>query len=193
MSRVKKQLVQSQVFHIELNGEIDHAENYTEELNVIRCAQPNDTVHIYFNSPGGYVSTAAQLKAALVSCQAETVAHLEGICHSAATIIALTCDEMVVHDHALMLIHTYTGGGWGKSEDLLLAVQANDNWIKAIMRDSYDQFLSREEVNQLFSNQDFWFGADEIRERWKSVLEIRELELEEEEQALRDKIKEEFK
>lgn len=186
------QKAQSNIHHIQINGPIEEASNYLDVLTTIRTASANDEINIYFNTPGGYVDTAVQFKSAMSTSEATIIGHIESICHSAGTIIALACDSLVVHPHALMLFHTYTGGGWGKSDDLMKSVIAQDSWIKKLMETSYEEFMSQEEIELLFKNQDFWFEAEEIAKRWEKVLEWRELLVEEEQKALREQIKEQL-
>lgn len=178
---------------ISISGSIKDASDYQDIFEAIRNAGEADVIDILINSPGGYVGTAVQFKHILENTPATTRAHLEAECHSAATIIALACDELVVHPHALMLIHTYSGGGWGKSADLVSSVMAQDTWIKTLMKTSYEEFLSPKEIEALFEGKDYWIDAKDISARWENVMELRRLHheeaIKEQEEAIREQAK----
>lgn len=181
-------------FQIQVVGGIEEAQHYLEEFEVIRNAGEHDTVHIHLNTPGGDIYTGAQFRSVLRSCPAPTVAHLESGCHSAGTLLALSCDDLIVHDDAFMLVHNYSGGAYGKGDDLLKYVSETDKWIKQLMRTTYNYFLTEEEIEMVvFKNDDIYLSAPQIRERWKDVLAGRELEdeleLEETRSSLREQIK----
>lgn len=180
----------SNVFHLYISGSIGEPENYTEIFQVLRCAGPNDVVNLYLNTPGGYFNTSVQFRAALLGTQATTIAHLEGECFSGGSIIALSCDDLVLHNHSILMLHTYSGGSWGKSPDLLRSVSFQDGWIKEAMQDTYENFLNAEEMQKLFNGKDIWLKKGEIEERWKNVLDNRELEEEIQKEEIRKKIRE---
>lgn len=69
------------------------------------------TVHI--NSPGGSVTDALAIYSILNKHQGHVTAVVDGLCASAATIVALAADEIVMAEHSLMMVHnpwTVTSG-----------------------------------------------------------------------------------
>lgn len=61
------------------------------------------TVHI--NSPGGSVTDALAIYSNLRNYKGHVTAIVDGLCASAATIIMLAADEIVVAEHSLLMIH----------------------------------------------------------------------------------------
>ncbi|MHA3886030.1 ClpP-like prohead protease/major capsid protein fusion protein [Stutzerimonas degradans] len=61
------------------------------------------TVHI--NSPGGSVTDALAIYANLRNHAGRVTAIVEGLCASAATIIMLAADEVVMAEHSLLMVH----------------------------------------------------------------------------------------
>ena len=61
------------------------------------------TVHI--NSPGGSVMDALAIYSILRKHQGYVTAIVDGFCASAATIVALAADEVVMAEHSLMMVH----------------------------------------------------------------------------------------
>ncbi len=63
------------------------------------------TIHLRINSPGGEVWDALAIANQLRRHKARIVAHVDGIAASAASVIAVTCDEVVMGLGAQMMIH----------------------------------------------------------------------------------------
>lgn len=181
-------------YQIQVLGPIQDAEHYLEELETIRNANECDVINLQLNTPGGDLYTGAQFRSVLKACNAPTVAHLESGCHSAGTILALSCDDLVVHDDAFMLVHNYSGGAYGKGDDLVKYVAETDKWIKQLMRTTYKYFLTDEEIeNVIFRNFDIYLNATDIRKRWEDVQAGRELEEEEALEATKLELREQLK
>lgn len=101
-------------------------------LNVIDAiTQAGDakTLHVYINSPGGDVFEGRAIMAALSRFDGKTIAHIDSLCASAATSIALACSEVEMSDGALFMIHNASGMAWGdktamrETADLLQKVE----------------------------------------------------------------------
>lgn len=61
------------------------------------------TVHI--NSPGGSVTDALAIYSVLRAHKGSVTAVIDGLCASAATIIMLAADEVVMAEHSLLMVH----------------------------------------------------------------------------------------
>jgi len=190
MSEVKKehriwsQPMQCSIHHINIFGPIEGPEEWQEELNLIRSAGPNDRVVIHLSTPGGNFETCCQFRAALLETEAETVASIEGSCHSSGSMIALSCQAVAVYDTALMLCHNYSGGDYGKGAELLQSVTEQNKWIANVMRAIYKHFLTEEEIEGLIKDKDIWLHPEDITMRW----ELRDLALEKEEELERKEL-----
>lgn len=64
-----------------------------------------DTINLRINSPGGDVFAAQAISTALQQHPATVVAHIDGIAASAATAIACACDQVVMAEGAMYMIH----------------------------------------------------------------------------------------
>lgn len=189
ITKVFTRAVQQYTTDIFLSGDITAPENYIEELQVLNEAQEGDQIKLHINSGGGWVSTAQQYVNAIRNTKASVTASLEGECHSAATYIFLACGRWEVNSGVLMLIHNYSAGAYGKGGDLIDNVQANDRWVKNIMADIYEGFLTPEEIDLVNKNQDIWMETEEILKRLEGVISLREkkialVEAEEQQKAL---------
>lgn len=72
-----------------------------------------DTLNVYINSPGGSVFEGRAIMAEIQRFQGKTIAHIDSLCASAATSIAISCDEVVMSDGAFFMIHNAAGLAWG--------------------------------------------------------------------------------
>lgn len=64
-----------------------------------------DTINLRINSPGGDVFAAQAISTALKQHPAQVIAHIDGIAASAATAIACACDQVVMAEGAMYMIH----------------------------------------------------------------------------------------
>lgn len=165
---------------IYINGPIRAAHNYTTEFELIRNAKEDEEINVYFSTPGGYLSTAAHFISLFDSCKANLVGHLVGPVCSAGTLLAMKMDDLAVYDSCYFMIHNYSGGGYGKGDDLVQEVLEGDVWVKTIMRNCYEHFLTPKEIEKkIFKNQDIYLHPDQIMERWERVLQHRDLQAQE--------------
>lgn len=77
------------------------------------------TLTVRINSPGGDVFDALAIHNALSRHPARVVAHIDALCASAATLIALAADEVRMADNALFMIHEPWTVSMGNSAELL--------------------------------------------------------------------------
>jgi ATP-dependent protease ClpP protease subunit len=86
----------------------------TQVITAIEHAQRAGDItvlNLYINSPGGDVFEARAIMAALQRFPGQTVAHIDALCASAATSIALACSEVNMSPGALF--HNASGAVWG--------------------------------------------------------------------------------
>jgi ATP-dependent Clp protease protease subunit len=100
-------------------------------IDAINGAGDAKTLNVYINSPGGDVFEGRAIMAALGRFQGQTVAHIDSLCASAATSIALACNEVRMSDGAFFMIHNASGLVWGdksamrETADLLEKVEGS--------------------------------------------------------------------
>ncbi|MVF49291.1 Clp protease ClpP [Pseudomonas monteilii] len=62
-------------------------------------------ITVQINSPGGSVTDALAIYAVLRKHTGRVTAIVDGLCASAATLVALAADEIVMAEHSLMMVH----------------------------------------------------------------------------------------
>mgnify|MGYP000294794669 CR=1 FL=1 len=155
---------------IYVTGYIDAPEWYLEELQALKEATEGSNCSLFINSGGGNVSTAAQFLAKLTNTKARVTSHIEGSCHSAATLLFLAADSWVVGQDATMLIHNYSGGAFGKGNEILEHAEANKAWIHTLMDRVYTGFLTKEELTSVKENRDIWLNQEQILARLDNLI-----------------------
>ncbi len=155
---------------IPLDEPIGPPSYYRAAVKAIQDANEGDVVRICLNSQGGRMDGCASILHALAATPATTVAEIQGDCHSAASLIALSCDIVQVGENASMLCHSARWGFMGKSEDVIQNALHNKKISDQTMRRIYKHFLSEQEINEVITGKELYLDSDEIVER----LEARE-------------------
>lgn len=149
--------------------------HYTELFELLASATEQDTIHFFINTPGGRVDTTSQLCTLLENCEAELIGHLVGVAASAGSVIPMFMDALSVSPYAYMMIHNYSGGTYGKGDDILMSAENTKRWVETLYRSCYEHFLTTDELeNIVLKNQDIYLTPEQIEERWENVLRKRE-------------------
>ena len=102
------------------------------------------------------------------------IADITGDCYSAASILALSCDQCVVGRHANLLAHEVSYGVGGKGSDNLSHVQHIKKISDKLIWDTYEGFLTDDEIESVLNGKELFLDSDEIVERLNNRQAIRE-------------------
>lgn len=160
------------IFHLWLIDDIVEARNYMKWFDILQVAGEDDLVVIHINCWGGQLMTALQIIAQIKTCQAQVVCQIESACCSAATMVALACDGLYCYPHAYMMIHTASGGSFGKQSDIKREEEFYNPWLENFFNEIYKHFLSKKEIQDILGGKDMWLRSDEVMERFKKRVEI---------------------
>lgn len=83
-------------------GEDTSASVFRDELKQF---ENMDQIDIRINSGGGDVFTAVAIYNMIKRTKAKTVAHIDGLAASAASVIPMACDEIIMPENAIMMVH----------------------------------------------------------------------------------------
>lgn len=184
--------------HVYITKPIGAPHNYLELYELLRDATEHDNIHFYFNTPGGRVDTVCQIAELMERCSATLHGHLMGQVASGGSVLAMYVDNLSASPYSYLMIHNFSGGAYGKGDDLVMSAQNSADWVYNLYRECYHIFLSDDEIeNKVLKNQDIYLKPAEILERWELVLAYREeqeqLFIKEYTDEQRASIKEEFK
>lgn len=121
----------------------------------------SDTLHLRINSPGGDVFEARAIAAAIRGFAGRTVAHIDALAASAATTVALACEEVEMSSDAFFMIHNAWTMAVGNKEDLLETaslLEKIDAGISADYAKRTDK--TADEINAWMAAET-WFTAQE--------------------------------
>lgn len=120
-----------------------------------------NTVHLRINSPGGDVFAARAMVAALKGFKGKTVAHIDGVCASAATYVALACGEVEMIEGAFFMIHNAWTYGFGNAEELRKTADLLEKVDEAIVVDYEKKTGAKRDQIQQWMAAETWFSAQE--------------------------------
>jgi ATP-dependent Clp protease, protease subunit len=138
-------------------GESISANDIKNALNDIET----DTITIRLNSPGGDAFDGIAIYNQLKNHKAKVIGYIDGLAASAASIIAMAADELIMNTGSMMMIHEASTFTWGTKADIkktLNALEGVDKSIADIYMTRYNS--DREELISLVEGET-WFTASE--------------------------------
>lgn len=133
-------------------------------IDAINQAGDAKTLNIHINSPGGDVFEGRAIMAAIAAFRGKTIAKIDSLCASAATSIALACNEIEMADGAFFMIHNASGMAWGDKTALRETANVLEKIEGAIVND-YTSRTGKDEAEIRAAMQaETWFTAAEALE-----------------------------
>jgi len=148
-----------------LDGSIGDPSEYRELISLLFNAGDDDVFNLIINSEGGQLDTAMAIIEGLKNTPAKVTAVLVGACHSAASIISMYCDEVIVLDSAYSMVHTASFGSVGTAGNVKLHTEFTVRQVEKILAETYEGFLTKEEMAQVKAGVELWFDAEDIKQR----------------------------
>ena len=103
----------------EIGGYGIGAKSFVEALNAIDAK----TITLKFNSPGGDAFDGIAMHTAIQSHKATIISHIDGLCASAATIVALAADVVCIAKAGFVMIHNASSLAFGTGDELAKQVE----------------------------------------------------------------------
>ncbi|WP_204955675.1 head maturation protease, ClpP-related [Metabacillus crassostreae] len=135
----------------------------TDVDNALKSAGSNDLI-IHLNSPGGSAFDGIAIYNRLKAHKGKVTIHVDGWACSAASIIAMAADELIMGAGSMLMIHEASTIVWGsktlmrKEADMLEKLE--DGIIDIYMTRAT---VEREEIRNMV-NEETWFSANEAVE-----------------------------
>lgn len=155
-------------YDVFIDDEVGDPPEYRELIATLFNAGQDDTVAIYINSPGGNLDSALAIIEGLKNTQARVTGVIIGACHSAASLISMYCHEIAVMDNAYSLVHTASFGSSGNTNNVKSHTEFTVKMVEKLLNETYEGFLSKDELIKVKQGVELWFDADEIRKRFES-------------------------
>ncbi len=163
---------------LELNGTIAEEswfdDDVTPQLFKEELNAGNGDITVWINSPGGDCVAAAQIYNMLTNYSGKVTVKIDGIAASAASVIAMAGDTVLVSPVSMMMIHNPATIAWGDSAEMQKAVAMLDE-VKESIINAYEikTGIDRKKLSKLMdaetwmdANSAVEYGfADEIMQR----------------------------
>lgn len=160
-------------FKAELNGDTTEITIYGDigdswwgesvSANDIKNALKNvetDTITIRLNSPGGDAFDGIAIYNQLKNHNAKVIAYIDGLAASAASIIAMAADEIIMNTGSMLMIHEASTFTWGTKADIKKTMNALEGIDESIADIYMTRFSGeRDELNTMVEDET-WFTAN---------------------------------
>lgn len=121
-------------------------------------------INLRINSPGGSVFAARAIATAFEQHPAKVIAHIDGVAASAATAIACACDEVVIAEGAMYMIHNSMTFAFG-NKDAFLETAALLEKVDGAMAGDYARRTKKPEATiKEWMDAETWFTSAEAVE-----------------------------
>lgn len=146
-----------------LNGEISDETWYGDEVNPKLFKQElnleDGDITVWINSPGGDVFAASQIYNMLMDYKGKVTVKIDGIAASAASVIAMAGEEVLISPTGLIMIHNPMTIAFGDTEEMKKAIQMLSE-VKESIINAYEikTGLSRVKLSNLM-DAETWFNA----------------------------------
>ena len=145
-------------------GQVDDksAKHVIDRLLYLDALETKD-IHLYINSPGGYVTSGFTMYDCIKSLKSDVSTICSGLAASMGSILlsAGTKGKRFIQPHARVMIHQPSGGARGQASDIEITAQEiikTKELSAKILANNCGQ--SYEKVIKDF-NRDHWMGAEE--------------------------------
>lgn len=153
------------LYTIPIDESFKDAVYYRYVTKIIADSEKYDQIEFEISSPGGALNGLVALLTAMERTEATTVAHINGECYSAASMLALNCNIINVSPHSSMLVHFMTFGASGKSTDVLSQVKHGHSSFEKLFRQTYKHFLTDIEIDKCIDGLELWLSAEDVVKR----------------------------
>ena len=132
-------------------------------LDVANALKDAGEVHVHINSYGGDVFAGVAISNMLKNHKGRTVAYVDGLSASSASIVAFGCNEIIIPSNAYLMIHRVSCGMFGNADDFLKQIEVmekiEDGILNTYMEKAVDG-VTKEQIYDLMKAETWFTGAD---------------------------------
>jgi ATP-dependent protease ClpP protease subunit len=155
-----------EIYHVYIDDDIVGPAQYREVFELLDKVKEKDTVIFRINTNGGSAQTTVALINSIKNCKAMTVAEIQ-TAYSAGGIIAMACKKKTVMPYATMMIHSIQLGATGDINKIQKELSCFKKLSDSIIRDSFKDFLTKEELEYVLNGGTVWLNEEEIKNKLK--------------------------
>lgn len=148
------------------NDEICEGSDYSSFITFCSSLSEYDIVDLHIACLGGRVSTTSIIATAIENSRGTFTAHLNSVCWSGATVVALSCDQWAVGDMVEFGLHSTQGGtGYAELSKVKMRATAMERMNDLVDSKYYQYLLNPEELTNMKNGCEITFFKDELIER----------------------------
>lgn len=166
--------IQYTEYNLYLHGKIGEPDDFMEHFSVFKTANEGDVIRLYITSEGGSLASGQEYIRHMNECAAPIIGILGVEVASMASAIALNCDEIEVDEMSTMLVHSFSYGAFGSESAIYNQATFNNRLNERWVTNHYSNFLSPQQLQDVFKGVDVMLSAEEIMEGWQKLKEYRE-------------------
>lgn len=121
------------------------------------------TIHLRINSPGGAVLDAETMRVAIAQHPSKVIAHIDGLCASAATGLAIAANETEMASGAMFMIHNAWGVCAGGELEMLDYAALLRKCTGSIVATYMAKTGKPEKQIRQWMDSESWFTASEAK------------------------------
>lgn len=126
-------------------------------------ANKGESVYFLVNTPGGSVFGGTEIANLIMGHDGDTCAIVTGIAASVGSLIVAACDEVLMMEASMVMIHGPQTFAYGAAEDMRDTADRLDKEAKAVAP-IYKKRMDSDEVDRMLASGDHYFTADEAVE-----------------------------
>jgi ATP-dependent protease ClpP protease subunit len=153
-------------FKIKLFGPIIDATQFSDAIEVFQAAGDGDLVEVHLSTPGGSLDATDTFLQAMHECDGRVIVRATGGVHSAGSIILMNAPEFTLSKNFNSLIHNGSTGNGGDLNKFAAGSKFSVDHMTAVLRETYEGFLTPDELNAMIDGKDFWIKGEEWMRRW---------------------------
>lgn len=133
------------------------AADFVRQLNELQVG----TIHLRINSPGGEIFAAQAMCQAIREHAATVIAHVDGYAASAASWLALSCDQVLISEGGYFMIHKAMTIAWGNADEFRKQVDLLDKLDATLVASYVTETGQEAEKIADWMAAETWFNAEE--------------------------------
>lgn len=157
-------------------GAWDNEDQYPERIRDFLKGQ-SGPLDIYINSTGGSVCACMAIYNMLSRYRGEKIVYVDGVAASAASVIALAGDKVIIPENAFFMIHHAWASAMGNAQELENVVgmlRSMDDAMLSVYEAAAD--ISREEIIE-YMDMEKWFTGAEAAEAFHKISTVPAVEM----------------
>lgn len=149
---------------LKISGAIEAAADVVKTLN-----EATEDVTLVINSPGGSVLEGLQVVNAIRNCKQKVTAKVEVMACSMGGVIALACNQLIMHKDDLLMLHNCMSCVEGNKEDLANEIESMKA-IDAVLHSIVTERAKDKTLDARIDSGEVWLTGEQAAEMFDHVV-----------------------